>query len=147
MNPVMSMLSGMDGLGPGRLGGVVGCVRVLYTVRKGAEGEEVLFYERMRAIAERYAGSKSVDFMFVLHETGGGEGGAGADGRVGGKSVEHKGRRIEHGDLMQCLGPEEGRSNTVVYVCGPPEMTDEFVEVFGKAAGMDERRVLCEKWW
>ena len=145
VNPVMSMLSAMDGRGPGRVGGVVGCVRVLYTVRKGAE--EVLFYERIRAIAEMYAGSKDVDFKFVLHETGGGEGGVRADGRVEGKSVEHKGRRIEHRDLMECLGPEEGRRNTVAYVCGPPKMTDEFVEVFGKATGMEEKRVLCEKWW
>jgi len=28
-----------------------------------------------------------------------------------------------------------------------PTMTDEFVELLKKAPGMDEKRVLCEKWW
>jgi hypothetical protein len=61
--------------------------------------------------------------------------------------VEHKSRRIEYGDLLDCLGPEEEREKTVVYVCGPPAMTDEFVDVLWKAPGMENRRVLCEKWW
>lgn len=146
VNPVMSMLSAMYGLGPGVVGGMVKSVRVLYTTRK-RDGEEVLFYERIRTIAEAYEGSEDIDFRFVLHETGG-EGASGADSHVGGtKSVEHKLRRIGHGDLLDCLGPREDRENTVVYVCGPPEMTDDFVEVFGKAEGMEQRRVLCEKWW
>ena len=127
----------------------MGSVRVLYTVRKRTEEqEEVLFYERMRRIAESYAGSRDVDFRFVLYETAGGEDStAGVEGHVESKSVQHVSRRIKHGDLLECLGPEEARRNTVVYVCGPPKMTDEYVEVFGKAAGMEERRVLCEKWW
>jgi ferredoxin-NADP reductase len=145
INPVMSMVSAMHGLGAGRVGGMVACVRLLYTVRK-REGEEVLFYERLKGIVKSYGGSREVDFRFVLHETSG-EGGSVPDG--GGKSelVEHKARRIGHGDILECLGPEEGRKNTVVYVCGPSKMTDEFVEVLAKAAGMEERRVLCEKWW
>lgn len=148
VNPVMSMLSAMHGLGPGRVGGMVGCVRVLYTVRKRI-GEEVLFYKRIRDIAESCERNGNVDFKFVLHETGGEgvEGISNTDGPVKSKSVEHKSRRIEYGDLLDCLGPEEERKNVVVYVCGPPMMTDEFVDVFGKAPGMESRRVLCEKWW
>jgi NAD(P)H-flavin reductase len=150
VNPIMSMVSAMHGLGPGRAGGMVRCVRVLYTVRKmEGQREEVLFYERLKGIAERYEGVGEVDFRFVLYETVGAEegGSEGVDGSAGSKVVEHKARRIEHENLLECLGPEEGRKNTVVYVCGPPKMTDAFVEVFGKAPGMEERRVLCEKWW
>jgi ferredoxin-NADP reductase len=148
VNPVMSMLSAMHGLGPGRVGGMVGCVRVLYTARKRI-GEEVLFYKRIRGIAESYERDGNVDFKFVLHETGGEgmEGVSDADAPVESKRVEHKSRRIEYGDLLDCLGPEEERKKMVVYVCGPPTMTDEFVDVLGKALGMEDRRVLCEKWW
>jgi hypothetical protein len=90
VNPVMSMLSAMHGLGPGRMGGMVKFVRVLYTVRK-REGEEVLFYERMKGIAQGYERNEDVDFRLVLHETGG----EGVDGRAESKSVEHKSRRME----------------------------------------------------
>jgi ferredoxin-NADP reductase len=148
VNPIMSMLSAMHGLGSGRVGGMVGCVRVLYTVRKRI-GEEVLFYKRIKDIAGSYERNENVDFKFVLHETGGEgmEGVSDAEGPVKSKSVEHKSRRIEHGDLLDCLGPEEERKKAVVYVCGPPMMADEFVDVLGKVPGMENGRVLCEKWW
>lgn len=39
----------------------------------------------------------------------------------------------------------------MVYVCGVPGMTDEFVRALVAPApggfGMEERRVLFEKWW
>ncbi len=56
-------------------------------------------------------------------------------------------RRIRHRDLHAALGPVSERDATVAYVCGPAGMTDEFVEVLGKAEGMDSRRVFCERWW
>ena len=56
-------------------------------------------------------------------------------------------RRILHSDLLDALGPERKREGTVAYVCGPPKMTDEFVEMMKRAEGMSEERVLCEKWW
>ena len=54
-------------------------------------------------------------------------------------------RRIEAQDLEAALG-EDGREETVVYVCGPPAMTDELVGWFEKQKGL-EGRVFCEKWW
>jgi ferredoxin-NADP reductase len=33
-----------------------------------------------------------------------------------------------------------------VYICGPPEMTDDFTDSL-HAAGIDRQRVLTEKWW
>ena len=56
-------------------------------------------------------------------------------------------RRIGHEDLLDALGPVGERKGVVVYICGPPEMTDEFVEVVKGAEGMEAGRVFCEKWW
>ena len=56
-------------------------------------------------------------------------------------------RRITHEDLLDAIGPVAERRGVVVYVCGPRMMTDDFVEVLMRAEGMEEKRVLCEKWW
>lgn len=56
-------------------------------------------------------------------------------------------RRFVHNEIVNSLGPEEEIANTVVYVCGPPSMTDEVVEALRNVQGMSEDRVLCEKWW
>ena len=56
-------------------------------------------------------------------------------------------RRFLPDDLLSCLPSPEKRPNTVVYVCGPPQMTDEVVEFLKGLEGMLEGRVLCEKWW
>lgn len=56
-------------------------------------------------------------------------------------------RRINEDDLLEALGPVEERQDTVVYICGVPTMTDEFVEKAQLAEGIDKRNVLFEKWW
>jgi NAD(P)H-flavin reductase len=48
----------------------------------------------------------------------------------------------EHVKLGSCV-----RQATVAYVCGPPAMTDQFVDFLSSRDGMDKRKVLCEKWW
>ncbi|CAK1354245.1 unnamed protein product [Cercospora beticola] len=66
------------------------------------------------------------------------------------------GRRFKEEDLVRAVdgyrqesvfGLQHERSGTVCYVCGPPKMTDEVVDFLKGLEGMDERRVLCEKWW
>jgi hypothetical protein len=50
----------------------------------------------------------------------------------------------------RCRGGVGGEKDAaVVYVCGPPGMTDEFVEgLVGEGGlGMERERVLFEKWW
>jgi NAD(P)H-flavin reductase len=51
------------------------------------------------------------------------------------------------GDVEEAVG--EDKAAAVVYVCGVPGMTDEFVEalVSPDGFGMDPERVLFEKWW
>ena len=55
--------------------------------------------------------------------------------------------RFMEGDLEEALGPVEEREGVVVYVCGPPGMTDWAVAKLKGAVGMRSERVLCEKWW
>ena len=54
------------------------------------------------------------------------------------------------GDIVSALGRDKKES--AVYVCGVPTMTDEFVKLLTSSEesgglGMDEDRVLFEKWW
>lgn len=64
-------------------------------------------------------------------------------------------RRLNKEDLLPALDgytreagyQDRDRSRTVCYVCGPPNMTDEFVSYLIQQPGMAEERVLCEKWW
>ena len=60
-------------------------------------------------------------------------------------SIEY--RRFEAKDLETALGPVEEREGVVAYVCGPPTMSDWAVGVLDRSEGMDQKRVLCEKWW
>lgn len=85
----------------------------------------------------------------------------GPTGYEGWEKIEHgklpnrtRAGRIGERDLVGALdgwkktgGVGEGREGTVCYVCGPQRMTDEVVEFLGRQEGMEEGRVLCEKWW
>jgi NAD(P)H-flavin reductase len=147
INPIMSMISAMDEVGTGtktELGGMVKTVRVLYTARREGPGEDILFEKRLNDIAKKWKGNEQVDFKYTFFETSGKPGQE--EERITG-NITTRLRRIKHGDLFEALGTEDSRSNTVVYVCGLPAMTDEFVELLKTAPGMDEKRVLCEKWW
>ncbi|KAI5205563.1 hypothetical protein AUEXF2481DRAFT_389924 [Aureobasidium subglaciale EXF-2481] len=56
--------------------------------------------------------------------------------------------RIGKDDLEASVGEDRGiRQATVAYICGPPAMTDQFVDFLSTRDGMDKRKVLCEKWW
>ncbi|KAI0157343.1 hypothetical protein GGR57DRAFT_500963 [Xylariaceae sp. FL1272] len=60
-------------------------------------------------------------------------------------------RRPTLDDVSEALGPASERRFAVVYICGVPNMTDDYVErLTGNAEGglgMEKHRVLCEKWW
>lgn len=63
---------------------------------------------------------------------------------INGAPVEIQSRRLTVADIMAAIG-SENHEGTVVYVCGPPPMTDELVEKL--ATVMDSRHVLTERWW
>lgn len=151
INPVMSMLSAMALRAPGWVGGMVRNVRVLYASRRRGE-EEVLFEDRLSRMAEKYrvghAGDKltEVNFGFTLFETSG-QSGKSEENKQKSKATKREYRRISHDDLSAALGSEKERANTLVYVCGPPDWTDDCVRFLEQSPGMKEKQVLCEKWW
>jgi hypothetical protein len=66
----------------------------------------------------------------------------------GSENIRLHPRRITVQDLEAATTANNAQApprSTVCYVCGPPPMTDEFVQSLGTLVGSD--RVLCEKWW
>lgn len=148
INPIMSMLTAMEMQGAERLGGLPSRLRILYTSRRTKDNkgqpEEVLFEERLKAIAAKTLEKhKAVDFQYTFFETSPSK----SEEKEGGVNVKVERRRMNQDDLLEALGSEEQRSRTLVYVCGLPTMTDQYVELLRNAPGMSEKRVLCEKWW
>lgn len=138
-------------------------LRLLYSVKEPAGGiselESILFLRRLAELfgpsgerfeskqlrQERVRGSLT---LYLTNTESIGRDSIGFGPRaVGEGEVKVKRRRIGKSDVLDALGPVEGRKNIVFYVCGVPSMTDEFVRVAKEAEGMDPRRVLCEKWW
>ncbi|KEF54346.1 uncharacterized protein A1O9_09512 [Exophiala aquamarina CBS 119918] len=148
INPIMSMISTLDEVGTSQTrGGMVKSVRVLYTSRRETDSKgqaaEILFETRLRGIAHKWERHEHVDYRYSFFDTSGQTG----TGQSTPNNMSTYARRIAKEDLFEALGPEAGRANTVVYVCGLPTMTDEFVDLLRLAPGMDEKRILCEKWW
>ena len=61
-------------------------------------------------------------------------------------------RRLEEKDVAQAVSSSEsdsrsGDNGMVCYVCGPPKMTDHFVEYLKQHPKVLKERVFCEKWW
>ncbi|GLI76487.1 hypothetical protein PoHVEF18_004760 [Penicillium ochrochloron] len=60
-------------------------------------------------------------------------------------------KRIEKSDLLSAVVGGDGKldpQESVAYVCGPPQMTDEMVELLKCMLGEGgEQRVFFEKWW
>lgn len=56
-------------------------------------------------------------------------------------------RRITVDDIAEVIGDD--KRSAVVYLCGLPTMTDDFVDKLTSAdgLGLEPHRVLYEKWW
>ena len=122
------------------------CIRILYSTRPATpEVTDILFYTRIRKLLSTDPSAERTLDLFLT-------GSASPlklnnnDQVIAGGVYVHQ-RRISYQDLASALGPVQERGGAVVYVCGPAQMTDELVEVLRKSDGMDEQRVLCEKWW
>ncbi|KAK3178649.1 hypothetical protein OEA41_000786 [Lepraria neglecta] len=130
----------------------------LYSARKGPSGNisSILFLDRLRSIFGPGFATLRNYKLFVTNavtpkEASGEErleairSFKGDMDYVGEGNIER--RRFEQQDLIDAIGPVENRGGVVAYVCGPPPMTDWAVSVLKGAEGMQEERVLCEKWW
>jgi len=143
INPFMSMLSSISETLNAEFQ-----VEVLYSLRDPGMGrslDEMLFVERIGKILQKLNSGSGRRGPLKLFLTKGLEKSGVLEGN--GFQTRFIGRRIEEADLISALGTVKERAGTVVYICGPPRMTDELVDIAKKAEGMDERHVLCEKWW
>ncbi|KAI9874013.1 MAG: hypothetical protein M1830_010295 [Pleopsidium flavum] len=137
VNPLMSILSHLH-----QLDQMPEEVRFLYTLRQPEPEERILFLSRLEAIAESVTATR---FRLQLYLTGGSSPSSPKIEGTPRTTVQH--RRVTHSDLIEAISNPEDRAGAVCYICGPPAMTDEFVDVLRHAEGMEEERVLCEKWW
>ena len=98
------------------------------------------------------AATANTNITLRLFMTGTGQTGRIEHGRLPNRTFA---RRISKEDLLLALDGYDrdvsnvasGRTGTVCFVCGPPNMTDDFVAFLACQPGMAEDRVLCEKWW
>ncbi|KAL5044753.1 hypothetical protein BDW71DRAFT_198659 [Aspergillus fruticulosus] len=59
-------------------------------------------------------------------------------------------RRINREDLARTIAGTDSKyppQGTVCYVCGPPQMTDEVVDIVTELLNGQKDRVFFEKWW
>lgn len=119
-------------------------IAFLYSTRldKGEEGlEKVLFLDRLRQIFASLDRTGQGRYDLACHITSGkfqSDETLGHDIRNG---------RITPGQIIEALGLTHARSHeAAAYICGPPEMTDEFVQILQSREGM-QGNVFCEKWW
>ncbi|KAH9999259.1 NADH-cytochrome b-5 reductase [Xylariaceae sp. FL0662B] len=127
-------------------------VQFLYSVKDPGEpgrASRILFLERLAAIF----GGGAVKGKLQLFLTGGNRDEDREEGVVscgeGRAEVTCKSRRMTVDDVVEAVGGAAEKRFAVVYVCGVPTMTDDFVHelVNPKGLGMEHHRVLCEKWW
>lgn len=112
-------------------------MRVLYASKVNEGLRDVLFLERIVDLLP--AGSVR---MFAT--------GTKSNEVVGRDEMEKRGvkvlsRRFTVDDVREATGDEHG--DVVVYVCGPPVMTDRMVEALTDEGGLERKRVMMEKWW
>ncbi|KAI1822829.1 hypothetical protein F4861DRAFT_531968 [Xylaria intraflava] len=156
VNPLVSMLSSL---------GTAGAdldVHFLYSLKDPGPARDargMLFLDRIAAVFRegRVRGRLRV---FLTSGVGGDVGAKGEDGVIacrgagdeaGAVGIPFHARRCALQDVVEAVGstPAE-RRDAVVYICGVPTMTDEFVaRLTGHedGIGMEPHRVLCEKWW
>ena len=114
----------------------------------------ILFLDRLQNLFQRSAHSKhrsdKLERNLHLHVTGDNGTGhlvSGAESIASNSTITVSAGRFNYDRLVNALGPIRERPSTVVYVCGPQEMTDKVVRILTEAEGMQKDFVLCEKWW
>lgn len=147
INPLISMVSHLaESPGSRRY-----TVDFLYSLRDPGEGRrdprEMLFLERLAALFRGGAGKGLQGELKLFLTPGAGEEGHASEGRIDGLDLAFKRRRITIQDVDQAIGVE--KRFAVVYVCGVPRMTDEFIEQLTSPKGLalEPFKVLYEKWW
>jgi NAD(P)H-flavin reductase len=114
-------------------------------IYSAATRAELIFEDQIRKWAETHATWLSVLFIVTREE----EGEGGWEGRRERMDEEVVWGAVDGG------GGEGGREKALVYVCGPPKMTDEVEKILvggeeeGREGGrrLEKAQVVTEKWW
>lgn len=143
INPLMSILSCLAEKSDSELN-----VKVLYSMKDPGgerEADGMLCIERIASMFAREKLTGKLRLFLTKSEDVDTEG----PNYVACNEVEvpFESRRITKGDLTAEVGSDV--EATVVYICGVPAMTDEFVAHLTSKDGlsMEPGRVLSEKWW
>lgn len=146
INPLMSMLNHITGRPKGDR---PTNVQVLYAFKvppveeEGLGGErvvnaaEILFLPELLEMEREWDG----DLKLKTFVTGDLEN---VNAQLGFLASAEK-RRMTEVDVRDTIGTES-LPDTTGYVCGPPVMTDWLIQLM-VSRGLDDNRVLCEKWW
>ncbi|KAF5877787.1 putative oxidoreductase nad-binding domain-containing protein 1 protein [Botrytis fragariae] len=111
--------------------------------RRGGETEEaILFLDRLQEIFK-----KREQWDLQLFATGSSQDTIKLSKTTPNSNMETHHQRISNNDIDLILGTMEEKSRTIIYICGPPTMTDSMVSYIRNLPGIDPSRVLCEKWW
>ncbi|TGO53754.1 hypothetical protein BCON_0118g00070 [Botryotinia convoluta] len=110
--------------------------------REGETEEVILFLDRLQEIFK-----KREQWDLQLFATGSSHDTNELSKTNANSNMETHHRRISNIDIDLALGTMEEKSQTIVYICGPPTMTDSTVSYIRNLPGIDPSRVLCEKWW
>lgn len=111
-------------------------IKFLYSARKGPSGNltSILFFDRLRTLfeKERSAPNNSLEFFLTTESSQPAQPGKKSTRAASAQQLEADSvlpdrvwyRRLAEQDLLNAVGPVEQRNRTLVYVCGPPAMTD-----------------------
>lgn len=123
-------------------------IHFLYSIRDPGDGQRVakklLFLERL---VEIFSGKVKGELKLFATPGNRVDGVDSGEGKIDGLDISFKRRRITINDISEILGVD--KRSSVVYICGLPTMTDEFVEelISPKGLGLEPHKVLYEKWW
>lgn len=141
VNPLMSIMSHLAE------GECSFDVRFLYSARapEDLDANKILFMERLAAIY----GLDKVRGRLQLFSTGAGLNLDENSVPYNETRISLKSRRMTLDDVYDALGPKDEHIFAVVYLCGPPSMTDEFAAKLTSPNeyGLDPEHVLYERWW
>jgi NAD(P)H-flavin reductase len=125
-------------------------VEVLYTFKVPPSAEpslpegarvvdvaEILFLPELLEMKEKWAGSMRLSTFIT--------GDLGSVNVQKGVMAEGKKARITEADVKKAIESDD-LSGVTGYVCGPPIMTDWLIQLMVES-GLEEKNVLCEKWW
>lgn len=110
--------------------------------------DQILFLPRLRQIIRSQSLSRRLHISLDLFLTN-----SFSDLAVSSSPTDLKvhSRRISESDLDAAVVGGDGKldpQETVAYICGPPQMTDEMVESLKRVLGENgDKRVFFEKWW